>query len=50
MTPENALLRIQEVLDGVEWSPDTLDAIAAIMVEAGYRIRDLDDEDMENDD
>jgi hypothetical protein len=42
-----ALLAIQELLDGVEWSPKTLDRIAAIMTDAGYRIRDLDDDDLD---
>lgn len=38
----DALLAIQEELDGVEWSSDTLSRIADIMIQAGYRIRDLD--------
>jgi hypothetical protein len=41
----DAMLAIQELLDGVEWSPNTLDEIAAIMWRAGYRIRDAEDED-----
>lgn len=45
MSNDDALLAIQELLDGVEWTPDTLDEIARIMREAGYRIRDLDDRD-----
>lgn len=47
MAPEHALLEIQTELDGVEWTPDTLERVAAIMVKAGYRIRDLDDVDRE---
>lgn len=43
MTPEEALLRIQELLDGVEWTPDTLEAIAVVVQAAGYRVRDLND-------
>jgi hypothetical protein len=43
------LLAIQEQLDGVEWSSDTLERIAAIMVEGGYRIRDCNDVDREAD-
>ena len=45
MTDHNALLRIQELLDGVEWTPDTLEAIADIVREAGYKVRDLEDKD-----
>jgi hypothetical protein len=41
------LLAIQNRLDGVEWSSDTLEEIAALMVASGYRIRDLDDRDRE---
>jgi hypothetical protein len=44
---EDLLLAIQELLDGVEWTPDTLASIAQLMVNAGYRIRDLDDVDRE---
>lgn len=42
----DAMLAIQEQIDGVEWTPDTLDSIAAIMIGAGYRIRDLNDVDL----
>ena len=45
MTDHNALHRIQELLDGVEWTPDTLEAIADIVREAGYKVRDLEDKD-----
>lgn len=45
MKPEEALLAIQELMDGVEWTPDTLEEIKQVMVAAGYRIRDLDDRD-----
>jgi len=38
-----AMLAIQELLDGIEWKPETLDAIAAILVRAGHTIRDLYD-------
>ena len=46
MTPNDALLRIQELMDGVEWTPDTLDEIARVMRRADYRIRDLNDDDI----
>lgn len=45
MTDHEAMLAIQELMAGVEWSADTLDRIAAIMIDAGYRIRDCDDVD-----
>jgi len=47
-TDHEAMLAIQELLDGTEWSADTLDRIAAIVIAAGYRIRDLNDETIEN--
>lgn len=40
MKAENALLEIQTLMDGVEWTPDTLEAIAKVMEEAGYPIGD----------
>lgn len=45
MNADDALLAIQAIMDGEAWSPDTLDRIAAILREAGYPIRDLDDRD-----
>jgi hypothetical protein len=50
MNDHDAMLAIQELMDGVEWSPDTLDAIAQIMVAAGYRLRDLNEVDIEESD
>jgi len=47
MTDHEAILAIQELLDDVEWTADTLDAIAEILIEAGYRIRNLDEVDRE---
>jgi hypothetical protein len=41
MTDHDAMLAIQELLDGIEWTPSTLDSIAAILRRAGYRILDL---------
>lgn len=38
---QGALLAIQEIMDGVEWSPDTLDEIAQVMIRAGYKIGDM---------
>lgn len=46
MNAEEALLAIQEQLDGVEWSSQTLEEIASIMTRAGYRIRDMNDVDL----
>jgi hypothetical protein len=45
MDDHQAMLAIQQELDGVEWTPDTLGRVAAILQQAGYRIRDLDDRD-----
>lgn len=47
MDGSDVLLGIQELLDGQEWTPDTLERIAALMIRGGYRIRDLDDIDRE---
>lgn len=47
MTDYDAMLAIQDLLDGQVWSPDTLEDIAKIMVNAGYRIRDAEDIDRE---
>lgn len=40
MNADASLLAIQELMDGVIWTPDTLDRIADIMRDAGYRIDD----------
>lgn len=45
MNDHDLLLAIQELLDGTEWNADTLEAIATLMVDSGWRIRDLDDVD-----
>lgn len=41
MTDHDAMLAIQDLMDAVEWSPDTLDGIADIMRCAGYGIGDI---------
>jgi hypothetical protein len=46
MSDHDAMLAIHHLLDGEEWSSDTLDAIADIMEMAGYRIRDCNDRDI----
>lgn len=48
MNDSDAMLAIQELMDGVEWTMDTLDAIADILRKAGYRVRDLEDRDPED--
>ena len=45
MIESEILQCIVELLDGVEWTSDTLDNIAEVLTENGYRIRDLDDRD-----
>ncbi|MCS3449921.1 hypothetical protein M2222_001256 [Bradyrhizobium elkanii] len=47
MNDHQAMLAIQEQMDGVEWDSDTLSAIGDIMINAGYRIRDMNDVDLE---
>lgn len=42
MSAEEALLKIQELMSGVEWSPATLEEIAHVMEEAGYEIQDIE--------
>ena len=41
MNDHDLLLKIQELLDGVEWSPGTFEEIAFLMSESGYEIRDF---------
>jgi hypothetical protein len=47
MDDHDLLLAIQNRLDGIEWSSDTLEEIAQLMVNSGYRIRDSGDVDRE---
>jgi hypothetical protein len=47
MSDHDAMLAIQECLDGTEWNSNTLEEVAAIMTAAGYKIRDLDDVERE---
>ena len=47
MNDHQAMLAIQEQMDGVEWDSDTLSAIGDIVIRAGYRIRDMNDVDLE---
>lgn len=44
MSPHEAMLAIQELMDGVEWTPETLERIAEILTESGYPVRDLDED------
>lgn len=47
LSAQGALLAIQEAMDGVEWNSDTMEEVATIMVRAGYRVRDLNDTDVD---
>ena len=47
MSEHDALLAIQELLDGVEWTADTLSEIADIRESAGFRIRDTNEDNAE---
>ena len=42
MNDHDILLTIQDLLDGVEWSTDTLSQIADLLSSNGYLIRDID--------
>ena len=42
MSAEDALLKIQELLSGVEWNTATFAEVAHVMEEAGYKIEDID--------
>jgi hypothetical protein len=43
-----AVSAVREVLDGEEWTADTLDCSLAILMQAGYQIRDLNDKDSDD--
>ena len=43
MNDHEAMLAIQQELDGVEWTAETLERVAEILQQAGYRICDLHD-------
>lgn len=47
MNAEDALLAIQDLLDGTVWTPETTEEIARILVKAGYRIRDRHEKEIE---
>ena len=48
MTDREIVLAIQELLDGREWSPDTLECIAGLLQHNGYVIRDCNGEHVED--
>lgn len=43
MNASDALQAIQELLDGTNWTPDTLNEIARILIAAGYQMRDANE-------
>jgi hypothetical protein len=43
MTDREIVVLIQRFLDGTEWSAYTLDAIATLLRENGYPIRDVNE-------
>lgn len=45
MTDHELLLAIHALLDGKDWTSDTLGEIAALLDAAGYPIRDVNDEE-----
>src|SRR5690606_1225257 len=44
LTPTEALGRIHKLLDGQEWSSETLDDIAVVLADAGYTIEGPSDD------
>lgn len=42
MNDHDLLLAIQELLDGTEWSADTIEQVALLMEQNGYHISDFD--------
>jgi hypothetical protein len=43
MTDHEAMLAIQELLDGQVWTAEVLEEIADVLQQAGYRVRDIED-------
>jgi hypothetical protein len=41
MTDHEIILAIQEMLDGVVWTPDTLGEIAKLLEDNGYTVADV---------
>jgi len=41
MSDHDLVLEIQNMMSGVEWTPDTLDEIAGLLEAAGYEIEEL---------
>jgi hypothetical protein len=41
MTDHEIILAIQDMMDGVEWTPDTLAEIAELLESNGYRINNI---------
>lgn len=44
-----AIKHMHEIMDGTEWNADTLDAIAAVLMGLGLRIREPEVPDHDND-
>ncbi len=43
MSDRDALNAIADLLDGTEWSADTLEAIATVLTAAGFTIRNFEE-------
>lgn len=43
LSDHDAMLEIQQLMDGVEWNADTLTEIASVLERSGYDVRDIDD-------
>lgn len=49
MSDHEIVLAIQELLDGQEWTDDTLEIIAMLLVNNGYQVHDMDGNPREKD-
>ena len=47
MDDHDIVLTIREMLDGVEWTPDTLEDIASLLRKNGYHVAGRKDIDLE---
>ena len=43
MSDHEAMLAIQELLDGQAWTAEVLEEIADVLQQAGCRVRDIED-------
>lgn len=44
MDDHEIVLEIQQLLDGTEWQASLLEDIARLLTDAGYRVRDIEED------